>query len=270
MPTLRTALLALIGAAAVTLYLAHVITATRCQETGGLAVLRGQKLPRLAGGAGAAAIPATAAVTAPLAPEILGNLRLNEPARRLFGSLRPATTPVIHFTFGSGAMLDFLRNWLHYVRRAGLEPAVAGAADAQMLAACSKEGIAALGIVEGLDVWTYERSAAAKTVVQEGAAEWKYYRHHKSSFLELGLVKAAFLWELVSLGHALLLSRPRWRGHPGHVQPAALVGYDVLISDLDVVWLSAGWERWMTYRVPHSPPLREAELLAMADVPTAH
>ena len=39
---------------------------------------------------------------------------------------------------------DFLRNWLHYVRRAGLEPAVAGAADAQMLAACSKEGIAAL------------------------------------------------------------------------------------------------------------------------------
>jgi len=44
----------------------------------------------------------------------------------------------------------------------------------------------------------------------------------------------------------------------------------VLISDLDVVWLSAGWERWMTYRVPHSPPLREAELIAMADVPTAH
>ena len=97
------------------------------------------------------ASPATAAVTAPLAPGILGNLRLNEPARRLFGSLRPATTPVIHFTFGSGAMLDFLRNWLHYVRRAGLEPAVAGAADAQMLAACSKEGIAALGIVEGID-----------------------------------------------------------------------------------------------------------------------
>jgi len=38
-------------------------------------------------------------------------------------------------------------------------------------------------------------------VVQAGNAEWKYYRHHKSSFLELGLVKVAFLWELVSLGY---------------------------------------------------------------------
>ena len=55
-------------------------------------------------------------------------------------------------------------------------------------------------------------------------------------------VKAAFLWELLCLG------------------------YDVLISDLDVVWLSARWEPWMTYRNPRRPPLPEAELQAMADV----
>eukprot|EP00962_Isochrysis_galbana_P035035 scaffold11945_cov84-Isochrysis_galbana.AAC.1 len=66
--------------------------------------------------------------------------------------MHPATTSVVHFTFGSGAMLDFLRNWLHYVNRAGLAPAVAGAADAQMLRACTAEGIAALGIADGLDV----------------------------------------------------------------------------------------------------------------------
>ena len=78
--------------------------------------------------------------------------------------------------------------------------------------------------------------------MQEGAAEWKYYRHHKSSFLELGLVKAAFLWELLRLG------------------------YDVLISDLDVVWINDGWERWMTYRNAARPPLPEAEMQAMADV----
>ena len=54
--------------------------------------------------------------------------------------------------------------------------------------------------------------------------------------------QVAFLWELVSLG------------------------YDVLISDLDVVWLSGGWERWMSYRVEGSSPLPEAAMLAMGDV----
>ena len=112
-----------------------------------------------------------------------------------------------------------------------------------MLKACTREGIAAVGIAPELDVWNYTRSATrASTVVQEGAAEWKYYRHHKSSFLELGLVKAAFLWELLRLG------------------------YDVLISDLDVVWINDGWERWMTYRNAARPPLPEAEMQAMADV----
>ena len=38
-------------------------------------------------------------------------------------------------------------------------------------------------------------------MVQEGKSDFKYYRHHKSSFLELGLVKAAFLWELLRCGH---------------------------------------------------------------------
>ena len=86
------------------------------------------------------------------------------------------------------------------------------------------------------------KSGEPSTAVQKGGVEWKYYRHHKSSFLELGLVKVAFLWELVSLR------------------------FDVLISDLDVVWLRGGWERWMSHRQPGRPPLREAALLAMADV----
>ena len=40
----------------------------------------------------------------------------------------------------------------------------------------------------------------------------------------------------------------------------------MLISDLDVIWLSPRWEPWMTYRVPAHPPMAEAALLAMADV----
>ena len=105
--------------------------------------------------------------TAPRAAELVGNLRLNTRARTLFGALEPLSTPVVHFTFGSGAMLDFLRNWLHYVEAAGLSPAVVGAADAQMFRACSDEGIAALGIAEGLDVSTRFESGRGRGWVSE-------------------------------------------------------------------------------------------------------
>ena len=45
------------------------------------------------------------------------------------------------------------------------------------------------------------------------------------------------------------------------------LGYDVLISDLDIVWLKPRWEPWMTYRHEAThPPYREAALMAMADV----
>ena len=40
----------------------------------------------------------------------------------------------------------------------------------------------------------------------------------RSDFLEMGLVKVAFLWELLA------------------------VGFSVLISDLDVVWLKGHWQ----------------------------
>ena len=66
--------------------------------------------------------------------------------------------------------------------------------------------------------------------------------HHNSDFLEMGLVKVAFLWELLT------------------------IGFDVLISDLDVVWLNDHWQRWMTYADKQRPPVPEATLIAAADV----
>ena len=45
----------------------------------------------------------------------------------------------------------------------------------------------------------------------------------------MGLVKVAFLWELLS------------------------IGFHVLISDLDVVWLNGKWARWMTHSHPTQP-----------------
>ena len=57
----------------------------------------------------------------------------------------------------------------------------------------------------------------------------------------MGLVKVAFLWELLG------------------------AGFSVLISDLDVVWVAPHWARWMTWTEP-TPPVAEAGLIALADV----
>lgn len=56
----------------------------------------------------------------------------------------------------------------------------------------------------------------------------------------MGLVKVAFLWELLSMD------------------------FSVLISDLDVVWLNGHWKRWMSWEF--EPPLPEASFIALADI----
>ena len=120
-------------------------------------------------------------------------------------------------------------------------------------------------------MWSYERrtlSAAEEKKVFDLKSDWKYYRHHKSSFLEMGLVK-------VSPARPPTISRvspsnlPRISRH--HAQVAFLwellsAGFDVLISDLDVVWLNGHWALWMSWAQPAEPPLPEAALIALADV----
>ena len=44
------------------------------------------------------------------------NLRYNEAAVSQLTPVDPKRT-TLHFTFGSNIMLDFVRNWLHFVRR---------------------------------------------------------------------------------------------------------------------------------------------------------
>ena len=177
------------------------------------------------------------------------NLVLNTPALALLAHASPSNT-TLHFTFGSIVMIDFIHNWFHYARRAGLSPALIGAADIATLDACSDEALPAIGINPDLDVWSYERRTSwlPSAAMFEVRSDWRYYRHHRSSFLEMGLVKVAFLWELVS------------------------AGFDVLISDLDVVWLNGHWQRWMAYpqQQQQQPqldaPCAEARLISLADV----
>ena len=58
-------------------------------------------------------------------------------------------------------------------------------------------------------MWTYEKMKGTSNVQGEASGCGKYYRHHKDCFLELGLVKAAFLWELLKLRYDV---RRPWLG----------------------------------------------------------
>eukprot|EP00908_Phaeocystis_cordata_P014225 Transcript_25326.p1 GENE.Transcript_25326~~Transcript_25326.p1 ORF type:complete len:470 (+),score=180.70 Transcript_25326:59-1411(+) len=169
-------------------------------------------------------------------------LMFNMPARRSLSAVAKPAGTTLHFTFGSAVMMDFVKNWLHFVRRAGIGPYLVGASDVPLLEFCNNNSVAAAAIIPELDVWTHTRKAKGGRAAYELKSGWQYYRHHNSDFLEMGLVKVAFLWELVTLG------------------------FDVLISDLDVVWLNGHWQRWMTWDDPLTPPVPEAALAARADI----
>lgn len=115
-------------------------------------------------------------------------LSFNELARSSLD--RPAARgATLHFTFGSSIMTDFVRNWVHFVRKAGLSPVLIGAADAALLEFCDREGLPAAAIKPELDVWTYQRREELSDKVYTMHAKWKYFRHHDSDFLEMGLIK---------------------------------------------------------------------------------
>ena len=80
------------------------------------------------------------------------NLVFNSAARELLHPIRTtAAAPVtLHFTFGSIVMLDFVHNWIYFVRRAQLKPALIGAADVSLLQQCDKENLAAVGVAHDL------------------------------------------------------------------------------------------------------------------------
>lgn len=143
----------------------------------------------------------------------------------------------IHLTFGSVVMTDFVRNWFHFARRAQLKPALVGTVDIALFQYCALQGFAAVGISGDLDILTHTRRGLRRNSIGNTdissmlnlTSEWTYSRHHKSSFLQMGLVKVALLWELVS------------------------AHFNVLISDLDVVWLTPDWQRCapQNYKLRH-------------------
>ena len=119
-------------------------------------------------------------------------LRFNNASAASLAPLGEPRGATLHFTFGSAVMMDFVRNWLHFVKRARIGPVLVGAADLGLLQFCDAEGVPAAAIAPELDVWTYKRKPVrAGQGAYQIETEWKYFRHHNSDFLEMGLVKVS-------------------------------------------------------------------------------
>ena len=144
-------------------------------------------LPPLRQQAAVEAPPTAAELPAWMRPESSA-LAFNSHAQAQLARVTPRGT-TMHFTFGSSVMMDFVKNWLYFVRRAKLQPLLIGAADLPLLKACNELGVPAAGIIPELDVWTYQRTKQPTKELYEMRSEWKYFRHHNSDFLEMGLVK---------------------------------------------------------------------------------
>mmetsp|Transcript_6417 Transcript_6417/g.16768 ORF Transcript_6417/g.16768 Transcript_6417/m.16768 type:complete len:609 (+) Transcript_6417:1-1827(+) len=124
-----------------------------------------------------------------------------------------------------------MHNWMHHVKRLGVDNYVLAALDERTYQFCVQAGYpsAALPPATG---------AAAKP--KAGKGEASYYRMDHELFLRMGVQKADLLGAFVR------------------------AGYDVLLSDLDVAWLSDP----RPYLDPATAPDRAA-LMALADVVTA-
>ena len=237
---------------------------------------------------------AGAALPAWMKPEVSGRaLAFNAPGQAALASVEPRGT-TMHFTFGTSVMMDFVKNWLHFVQKAGLSPLLVGAADATLLKTCTEMGVPAAGIIPELDVWTYKRKpkraevgALMKAAVLALALRSPLALHDRPAFsspsagvrdeIRLGIHSAPQVGlsrdgprqgaPSAARLHSAPLAQPPTRTAPtrsaARSQVAFLwellqIGFSVLISDLDVVWLNGHWQVRSTdghRRFDHELPL---------------
>lgn len=130
-------------------------------------------------------------------------LQFNDAALTAFAEpARPAGEPLL-LVFGGATVNDMLRNWaLHARKNTGMLYAVA----------CMDDKLFHLANEHGIPAVMMRASAGGS----DGAVttRWKYYRMDPKAFMQMGILKARFFMEFLR------------------------AGFDLLCSDLDVVWLS--------------------------------
>ncbi|KAK3233721.1 hypothetical protein CYMTET_56004 [Cymbomonas tetramitiformis] len=116
-------------------------------------------------------------------------------------NLFPGTT--LFATFVTFEMMSFVRNWVAFAKQSKIQQVLVIAMDDRVLEAFRSEGVPVVGVA---DFWTTPDCPTCKAEGVEG------FRMQKEAFNSMGFVKVAVLVVLLE------------------------IGYDVLLSDADVVW----------------------------------
>ena len=130
-------------------------------------------------------------------------LQLNEAAQKLFSQAPPPAGEPLLLVFGGATVNDMLRNWADHAREnTGMLYCVA-CMDAKLFALANEHHIPAVMMAKS--------GGDAESAVE---TRWKYYRMDPKAFMQMGILKVRFFMEFLR------------------------AGFDLLCSDLDVVWLS--------------------------------
>ena len=159
-------------------------------------------------------------------------LRFNEAARRAFASPPPPQGEPLMLVFGGASVSDMLKNWAGHARVLGMGYAVA-CMDAALFDTANSMGVPA--------VMMKSVSAANGAVT----TQWKYYRMDPKAFMQMGILKARFFMEFLR------------------------AGFDLLCSDLDVVWI-ADPRPWTSGTAAGSSLLPYADVAVSTDVTDSH
>ena len=131
-------------------------------------------------------------------------LKFNEPASEGFARSPPPPGEPLLLVFGGASVNDMLRNWAIHARRLGMGYVVA-CMDQQLFDLAASKAIPAVMMKDKVGGGAGGDGAVT--------TRWKYYRMDPKAFMQMGILKVRFFMEFL-------------RG-----------GFDLLCSDLDVVWL---------------------------------
>ena len=156
------------------------------------------------------------------------NLRFNSPARAVFPKLTIGAGEPLLLVFGGASVTDMLRNWVLHVKRTSMH----------FVVACMDEKLFSLAEEHGHPAVVMKESKGEESTV---ATRWKYYRMDPKAFLAMGILKVRFFMEFMRSG------------------------FDVLCSDLDVMWLGDP-RPWIQGRMETSSFLALADVIVSTDV----
>ena len=151
----------------------------------------------------------------------------NAASARVFATLELRPAEPLLLVFGGASAGDMLRNWVLHARRLGMT----------FVVACMDEALFELSDLLRAGQALLRNKRGAQSVV---TTRWKYYRMDPKAFMAMGILKVRFFVEFMR------------------------AGFDVLCSDLDVIWLRDPRE-WLMGTAPNSGLLTFADVVVSTE-----